>query len=276
MRLCRLEAVPVRLGFRGVFRTSHGTLAVPGRTAEHVYVRAETDSGLVGWGEARPSRKWSYETLDSVTSTINRYFAPALLGRDPLDLPGAEAAMSAEIAPGFTTGQPIARSGVEMALWDLRGKHLGRSVNALLGGGEQRTIQLSWTVLGSEPEAVAESVREGQARGYGNFNFKVGFGLDVDRAIARTVAELAPGTFLWADANQAYDLEGAVQASRLLAEVGVALLEQPLPINRYLDYPHLRRRSALPIGVDEGICHPSDLEQLLRARAVDILVDKIG
>ncbi len=275
MRIAQVEAIPVRLEFAGTFVTSRGTIASAGAGAEHVVVKVTAADGTVGWGECRPSRKWSYETWESVTSTINRYFAPAVTGREVADLAGIDAALDQEIAPGFTTGQPMARAGLEIALWDLWGKHLGVPVQSLLGGTAQREITLSWTVVGHEAAEVAASVEAGQRRGYGNFNFKVGFGRETDRRIARTIAALAPAAFLWADANGGYDLDAAVQSSRDLAELGVAVLEQPLPVNAYADYPVLRARSALPIGVDEGIYSPTDLVQLVRLNAVDFFTVKI-
>ncbi|NUQ00259.1 MAG: mandelate racemase [Armatimonadetes bacterium] len=275
MKIERVEALAVRLPFRGTFATSQGTVGSAAEGAEHVVVRLQTDDGTVGWGECRPSRHWSYETHESVCSSINRYFDPALRGHNPFDLAGIDRLMSRAIAPGFTLGQPIARAGVELAVWDLLGKRLGVPVQTLLGGTSQRAITLSWTVVGHEPEAVAGSVEEGRRRGYRNFNFKVGFGATTDRLVARTIAELAPDAFLWADANQAYGLDEAVRASRMLAEFGVAVLEQPLPVNRYTDYPLLRSRSALPIGVDEGLYTPADLLQLVRLQALDVFVIKL-
>lgn len=274
--IAQVEAIPVRLPLAGSFATSRGTVASAAAGAEHVYIKVTTTDGQIGWGESRPSRKWSYETHESVTSTINRYFAPALRGLPVDDPERIDRALSAEIAPGFTLGQPIARAGIDLALYDLMGKARGEPVSTLLGGRRSDPIRLSWTVVGHTPETVAESVNAGRERGYHHFNFKLGFGPETDRLIATTIAALAPGAFLWADANQAYDLALATSATRWLADLGVALLEQPLPVNRYLEYPRLRQASALPIGIDEGLYDRVDLEQLIALEALDVFVVKIG
>ena len=117
MRIERVEAVPVRLGFRGTFATSRGVVGAADAGAEHVVVKVTAADGTVGWGEVRPSRRWSDETQETVWSTINRYFAPALVGRDVFDAVGHDQALSAEIAPHFTLGQPLARGGGERAVW---------------------------------------------------------------------------------------------------------------------------------------------------------------
>ena len=275
MRLSSLEAIPVRLGFRGTFATSRGTIGQTSEGADHVVVKAVADDGTIGWGECRPSRHWSYETLESAVSSINRYFAPALLGHDPSDFEGLAQILDFEIAPGFTRGQPIAKSGVEIACWDLVGKRQGVPLQQLLGGTRQQAITLSWTVLGKSADEAAASVATGQAAGYHHFNFKVGFGQAIDAAVARTIRELAPEAFLWADANGGCQLDDAVALSRMLAEVGVAILEQPLPVNQYGDWRELRRRSALPIGVDEGIYAPEDLRQLIGLDAIDFFTIKL-
>lgn len=276
MPLAALEAIPVRLGFRGSFATSRGSIGQDGGTAEHVLVKAIDADGTVGWGECRPSRRWSYETLESAVSTINRYFAPALIGHDPADLGALARILDAEIAPGFTTGQPIARSGVELACWDLAAKQTGGPVHARLGGAQQDSIRLSWTVIGSTPDQAAASVAAGLAAGYHHFNFKCGFGLEHDVAVARIIREQAPDAFCWADANGGCDLDGAIALSHALASCGVDILEQPLPVNRYTEWPKLRRESPLPIGVDEGIFAVDDLRQMIRLEAIDFFTVKIG
>ena len=72
-----------------------------------------------------PVPRWSYETPESVASAIEGHLAPVLLDRDPGDLEGASAAMDAVIAPGSSTGMPIAKAGIDLALHDLAGKELG-------------------------------------------------------------------------------------------------------------------------------------------------------
>src|SRR4051794_2127887 len=106
--------MPLRLPFRETFKISRGSVGSPEEGAPHVYVRVRADDGAEGWGEARPSHRWSYETEESVVTTLRRYLAPVLIGLDPWDLAAVHAAMGRQIAPGISTGAPIAKSAIDM------------------------------------------------------------------------------------------------------------------------------------------------------------------
>ncbi|HKB35209.1 MAG TPA: hypothetical protein VKD72_02065, partial [Gemmataceae bacterium] len=73
-----------------------------------------------------------------VTTTIQTYLAPELIGRDPFDLPDLHAAMNRAIAPSFSTGQPLAKAGLDLALWDLTGRLLGQSLAERWGRDERQ------------------------------------------------------------------------------------------------------------------------------------------
>ena len=92
-----------------------------------VVVKIMAEDGTVGWGQSVPTPRWSYETIESVKTTIDRYFVPELIGRDAFDLGAIDAVMDRYIAPSFTTGQPICKAGIDLALFDLTGKRLGQS-----------------------------------------------------------------------------------------------------------------------------------------------------
>jgi muconate cycloisomerase len=90
------------------------------------------------------------------------------------------------------------------------------------------------------------------------------------------VREAAPGAFLWADANQAYDLPTALAQARRMAPLEVDCLEQPMPANDWAGLQRLAGSSPVPIGVDESVFGPGDLLQLLRLDAAQILVVKLS
>ena len=96
----KIEVFPLRYPTVGYFKFLEG-----GRPAVAVKITAE--DGTAGWGQSVPIPTWSYETLESVVSTLEKYLAPVLLGRDPFDIAGAHAAMNRAIAPSFSTGMPI-------------------------------------------------------------------------------------------------------------------------------------------------------------------------
>ena len=98
-----VEAIPLRLPFREVFRIARGAVGSPEAGAPHIYVHVTADDGAEGWGEARPSPRWSYETPESVLTTVERYLAPALIGKNPFDIAGIHQTLQKTIAPSFST-----------------------------------------------------------------------------------------------------------------------------------------------------------------------------
>jgi L-alanine-DL-glutamate epimerase-like enolase superfamily enzyme len=266
-RIERIELTAVRYPMTGYFKFFSGARGAGGRAA--VLVRMSCADGTVGWGQSVPIAKWSYETLETSFCAMRDYLAPALIGRDPLDIEGAQQAMDREIAPGFSTGMPISRAGLDLALHDLAGKLSGRSLAELFGREPGGKLTLSWTVNARTLDEVGALVAEGRARGYRHFNIKVAPDPDFDVALAREVRRLAPDGFLWADANGGYEPEQALAAAPRLAAVGVDVLEAPLRPNRIAGYRALRQQAALPILMDEAIVSPVELEEFDRLGMLD-------
>ncbi|MFM1871879.1 MAG: hypothetical protein RL398_1301, partial [Planctomycetota bacterium] len=184
-----------------------------------------------------------------------------LRGRDPADIAGAHRALSAAIAPGFSTGMPITRAGLDIALHDLCARRAGESIARYLGLTAQATLPLSWTVNVQQLADAEALLQAGKDRGYRHFNIKVGPNPDFDVELAKIVRRFAPDGFLWADANGGYDLDAALAAAPRLADAGVDVLEAPLRPNRIAGYRRLKQQGALPILMDEGVIAPEDLRE---------------
>ncbi len=267
MKIDRIEFFPVRYPMTGYFKFFSGAHGADGRAA--VIVKITADDGTVGWGQSVPIPRWSYETLETATLVLRDYYTPVLLGRDPTDIAGALAAMDEAIAPAFTTGMPITRAGIDLALHDLTGKLRGESIAQMWGREPGGPITLSWTVNVTQLDDVPRVVEEGRRRGYRHFNIKVAPNVDFDVELARLIRREAPGGFLWADANGGYDLETALAAAPRLAEVGVDVLEAPLRPNQISGYQALKRQAALPILMDEGVISLTDLEEFTKLGMLD-------
>jgi len=272
-RISRIEVFPVRYPMQGRFKFFEGPEGSPtGRPA--VLVRVTDDSGAIGWGESVPIPKWSDETIETVTSTLERYLAPDLIGHDPADIAGAHDVMNRGIAPAFSTGQPIAKSGIDVALHDLVARKLRQPVSALWNRTATRPLELSWTVNPRTLDEVDALVAAGRARGYRHFNVKVAPDPKVDLELCRRVRALAPDGFLWADANCGYDVATALEVAPKLADLGVAVLEAPVRPNRLAGYQALKRQKALPILMDEGVVSPDELAEFISLGMLDGLAMK--
>jgi len=268
MRIERIEIFPVRYPTIGYFKFFEGPPGTPpGRPA--VLVKITASDGTVGWGESVPIPKWSYETLESAATTIENYLKPVLLGRDPFGILGAHQAMNGAIAGSFSTGAPITKSGIDMALHDLTGKACGLSLAQRWGCPSGGKITLSWTLNPRTLDETEKLIEQGWKRGYRNFNVKVAPDPAFDLELCRIVKKRVPKGFLWADANGGYDLATALEIAPKLADIGVPVLEQPLSSNRLAGYRELKKQGALPIIMDEGVVSPADLIEFLRLDLLD-------
>lgn len=273
--IAKIEAFLVSYPTVGYFKFFEGPKGrLLGRPT--VVLKVTTDNGAVGWGQSVPSHRWSYETHESVLTTIENYLAPELMGRDPFDEEAIHAAMNRIIAPSFSTGQPICKAGVDLALFDLTGKLLNQTAAQRWRKNGRANLTLSWTVNVQSLEGVEKVVSEGLARGYRNFNVKVAPDPNFDLELCRIVKRLAPDGFLWADANGGYDEATAMAVAPKLADLGVPVLEQPLPANRLTGYQRLKRQGALPIIMDEGVVSCVELEEFIKLGLLDGVAMKPG
>lgn len=266
-RIERIDTFPVVYPTVGFFKFLGGPRGSAGRAA--VIVKVTADDGTIGWGQSVPLPKWGYETLETSVIAIRDYYAPALIGRNAEDIEAAHAEMDKAIAPGFSTGMPISRAGIDIALHDLTAKLRGHSLAQMWGKSAGGPITLSWTVNVTDIGGTGAVVDQGKKRGYRHFNIKVAPDPGFDVALAREVRSLAPEAFLWADANGGYDLEAALKAAPRLAEAGVDVLESPLRPNRISGYQALKKQGALPILMDEGVISPTDLEEFIKLGMLD-------
>lgn len=268
VKIARVESFPIRYPVVGRFKFFEGAPGTPsGRPA--VVVRLTADNGAVGWGQSVPIPKWSYETIESVHSTIVRHLTPELVGQDPFDLDGLHAAMNRAIAPSFSTGQPICKAGIDLALFDLTGRLLGQSAAQRWRRRGRDRLPLSWTLNPRTLDEVEALIAQGRARGYRHFNVKVAPDPKFDLELCRIVKRAVPDGFLWADANGGYDEATAAAIIPKLADLGVPVLEQPLPANRLTGYRRLRQLRALPIVMDEGIVSSVELEEFIQLELLD-------
>ncbi|MEU6643885.1 enolase C-terminal domain-like protein [Saccharomonospora sp. NPDC046836] len=271
----RIETFAVALPTLRSFGVSGGAVAVAGKPSVRVLVKVSAD-GVSGWGEATPIPAWTYETTESIVTTIDRYLAPAVLGRPCWDLDGVTAAFDRAINRGFTIGSPLAKAAVDMALHDVLGKAIGVPVSTLWGRRRRDRITLGWMVSGQTAAEVADCVAEGRALGYRAFKVKIGLhGEREDLAVVRAVREAEPDAPLWVDANQAFTTDSALRMAHELAALGVTAFEQPLPANDIVGLRRLRGDSPIPVALDESLRHPSDLATFVQLDAVDVAIAKV-
>ena len=125
------------------------------RTQTAVLVKIRFSDGSEGIGEGTTIGGLSYgaESPESIQSAINTYIAPALIGRDADNVNGA-----IQLIDKLVKGNRIAKTAVEIALWDGLGKRLGVSVAQLFGGAVHERLPVAWTLASGNSETdIAEA-----------------------------------------------------------------------------------------------------------------------
>src|SRR5947208_3476724 len=174
---------------------------------DNVLVRVESDTGVVGWGEAASAPTMTGETVESMMAAI-RYLTPAVETRSAEDIEGALAAMTSRMY-----GNNAAKAAIEIALHDLLGRATGQPAYALLGG-KQRDRMAILGVIGTGE--LASDLREAEAKKAAGFAaFKIKVGIDrplVDGERTRRICQvLGRGALISSDANQGFSPDEAVQ-----------------------------------------------------------------
>jgi L-alanine-DL-glutamate epimerase-like enolase superfamily enzyme len=270
-----VEVIPLRLPVAQELKISRGSVGSPLTGAIHVLVKVTDEEGTAGWGEARPSPRWSYETPESVITTITKYLTPAIQGMDESDLGEIHKKMNTVIAPGVQIGQPIAKSAVDIALHDLLCKKRGISLQAYLGSTAVRQIKLGYVITASTVEEAVRQAEEGVNKGYHGFKIKTGIHPHLDMDIVREVALIGREKYIWVDANQGWDMETTLELSKQMAKLGVHIIEQPFAANDLTGYQKAVAHSEIPIALDESIYTATDLVQFITLKAIGGLVLKV-
>jgi o-succinylbenzoate synthase len=246
------------------FETSFGRITE--RECILIEVRAE---GLVGYGECVADRDpgYAYETSGTAWHVLRDFLAPAILGTDV----GGPADFRARV--NRVRGHPMAKAGLELALWDLEGKRAGKPLRELLRGKRDRVAVGVSVGLHASAAARVERVGRYLEEGYGRVKLKIKPGRDVDDAQA--VRAAFPKLRLQVDANSSYTLETA-QALRPLDDLDLLLIEQPLAEDDLWDHGKLQMQFCTRICLDESILAERHARQALEIGACRIINIKAG
>jgi L-alanine-DL-glutamate epimerase-like enolase superfamily enzyme len=229
------------------YRNATLRLAEPFRISRETSVEEDVlwveirHDGVSGFGEAAPQAHYD-ESIESASAFLDE--TGDLIGDDPFALER----IGRDLAEH--PGEMAAKAAVDAALHDLCGKISGLPVYRLLGL-DRAGPPTSWTVWLGDPDDMARRAEKADAR-FRRLKLKLGGrdGLDVERV--RAVRAVTPLP-LMIDVNEYWTLDEAVDAIEELERLGLEYVEQPLPAGDP-DGPELKRRSALPVYVDED-CH---------------------
>lgn len=221
-------------------------------TRNALLVEVIDESGAVGWGEC-------YGPAEVTQSAITSFYAPLLLGWDPLKNEAAwQHCWRASLDFAMKGIMMGAISGIDMALLDLKGKLLGISVSELMGGRVRDNVECYATGMyfRKQPETqLLENILI-EAGGYMNQGFralkiKVGKNMAFDRQLIVAMRKAFPEIRLMADSNHAYDLPEAIKIGRLLDEQNYVWFEEPLSPQHVKQFRQLADKVDIPIATGE-------------------------
>ncbi|QBI56627.1 mandelate racemase/muconate lactonizing enzyme family protein [Streptomonospora litoralis] len=217
-----------------------------------VVVTVTTDTGDAGVGFGWTPRVGGA----AVRAAVEHDCAPLLEGREAAPAPRWEElyAHLHEAGPGGVSAMALA--AVDIALWDLRGRSLGLSLVELIGRRRDRVACYGSGVnLDRSLEELVEQVRRFTAEGHTAVKMKVGsaeLDRDVER-VARVRELLGPRGRLMIDANQRWDLPGAMRALRALDRFDPHWIEEPLPADDLEAHARLRAATGVPFAIGENL-----------------------
>ncbi|MFZ2957380.1 MAG: dipeptide epimerase [Candidatus Ozemobacteraceae bacterium] len=257
-------SIPLRKPFKTALRTVE--------TLKTMIVKVETDSGVVGYGEAPPTGPITGDSLGSIRGAIHEYIAPRLMGKQIENL---EDTLNALDKSCVKNGSP--KAAVDMAVYDLFGKLYKVPVYRLLGGYRNK-VETDLTISVNSPEEMARDSREAAERGFRILKIKIGLDPDLDIQRIRAVREaVGPGAVIRLDANQGWTSRDAIRIMHVIerANLGIELLEQPVPAHDFEGLKQVKDAIDTPVMADESVFSALDAERIIQMKAADFVNIKL-
>ncbi|MBM4169495.1 MAG: dipeptide epimerase [Ignavibacteria bacterium] len=226
------------------------TIARSSREMETVVIVELAHDGIVGFGEASPSRRYG-ESVESIHAFLSRLELGQF--RDPFQL---EAILN--YVDQLEEGNSAAKASVDIALHDWIGKKLNIPLYQYWGLDKARAPLTSFTIGIDRAEVIEQKVREAEEYPI----LKIKLGLDNDEEIMKTIRGVTKKT-LRVDANEGWrNKEIAVEKIKWLEQEGVEFVEQPMPASDLAGTAWVRERVALPLIADENSIRLCDVPKL--------------
>ena len=272
MKIEHIETYLVRIPFKA----GAPTRDLGGRTwstLDHVFVKVETDDGLVGWGDG-----FGYGAAEATKAALDYMIAPAVIGCDARLIAGISRQLQRDNHLWGRYGVTMfAISGIDIALWDLAGKAANLPLAHLLGGALRTEIPAYASLFKyQDPETVAERVDAALQEGYGYVKLHETGVAEV--AAAREVAgDEVP---IMIDTNCPWTPQEAREAALSFLEFGPYWLEEPIfPPEDYDSLARLQQDVGIPLASGENACTAFEFQKMFNAGAVSFAqpsVTKVG
>lgn len=263
-RVAEIEAIPVNVDY--LHQEISSIVSRSGVT--QTLVKVSLENGLIGWGEATRCAD-----ANGIIAAITA-MRPFVIGRDIF----ADEAILQQlwIAGGWhlqpMTGN-LAYAGIDMALWDLKGKVTGLPVHDLIGGPMRKEVDYYYYLPLVNDDDMRRLCRDGVQRDFGVFYVKVG--TDAAREeeyLAIIREELGPDRQIRIDANQAWSIPEAIRILNRWHDLfAIDLIEAPVCIDDLQQMHEVKARTKIPISINEGLWNVADAHRIIQERPGDYL-----
>ncbi len=251
MKITAIEAI--------ILRVPALDSAIADGSQDDLLIKVHTDDGVVGIGEVDSAPEAVKAVVDARAShAVALSLSDLLVGEDPLDVERLWSRMYRGLIYIGRRGISLhALSGVDIALWDIKGKVAGRPVCELLGPRRHERVRAYASMLMAEtPDEVRRDVERVCTLGF--TAIKLGWGPlgkdpDLDVELVRAAREAAGERDIMIDAGLGYgsDVATAARVARQLERLGVSWLEEPFEPDQYEAYAELADLVELPIAAGE-------------------------
>jgi len=285
MRIKSAEAwwVSIPIAAARQHRSDFGTLT----TFDAAILRIETEDGLVGWGEGK-NAAGSAGTYGALVHLLNHEVAPQLIGRNAGDITAiwellyngvraGSAARSGHGMPGLARrGLTVAAiSAVDIALWDILGKHLNQPVWQLLGGRKADRMPAYASGGWADAAGIGAQLQSYiDLGGFKSVKMRVGAMDGAPHVSAQRVraarAALGPGVEIAVDAHGTYTVADAKRFAHMVEDCDLAWFEEPVSGDDKPGMAEVRAATCVPISAGESEATRFDFRDLAVLRAADI------
>jgi D-galactarolactone cycloisomerase len=273
-KIRRIEAIPLSCKLKEVFGFSQAWV----KKRETVLVKIVTDDGLQGYGECFGPGAGNREIIEG-------FFAPILKDQDPQNIEGLWELMYKRARAAFQSFIPMtALSGIDIALWDIKGQILRMPIFKLLGGNYHEKIKAYATghyfkkTRSAEElfsHIIAEALENVKA-GFDMLKLKIGLGIlnlgvEKDIELVQRVRDaVGKEVALMVDANYAYDVPTAIFVGKRLEESRISWFEEPIDPIDVEGHKALKAAINIPIAAGECLATRYGFKDFFAQRAIDI------
>lgn len=268
MKIDKIELKHISIPLKKTFKTALRTVD----SAENTVVLIHTDDGMIGYGEAPPTKAITGEDNDSIRAAIRGHIIPALLGQDISDMENLQQKLH-----GCIEGNSSAKAAVDMALYDLFTKQKNVPLFKYLGGYRD-TVETDLTISINEPEEMQADAIAAVEQGFSALKLKVGIDSEKDIKRVKCIRDaVGKDMKIRLDANQGWEVEEAIRTISRLEDMGldIELVEQPVKARDFAGMKKVKDNVNTLIMADESLFTPQDARELLEIQAADLLNIKL-